>query len=83
MIELGVDTFGDVATGPDGTAVTQAQAVRDVVEQGVLADEVGWTSSASVKSPRRLRGVRARGVLAAVAPVRGASGSASRHGAQN
>ena len=41
MIELGVDTFGDVATGPDGTSVTQAQAVRDVVEQGVLADEVG------------------------------------------
>jgi probable LLM family oxidoreductase len=33
---LGLDTFGDV---PDGTS--QAQVLRDVVEQAVLADEVG------------------------------------------
>lgn len=41
MIELGVDTFGDVSTGPDGERLPQHQVVRDVVAQGVLADEVG------------------------------------------
>lgn len=40
-IELGVDTFGDVTVGEDGLALTQAQVLRDVVEEGVLADEVG------------------------------------------
>jgi probable LLM family oxidoreductase len=40
-VELGLDTFGDVTAGPDGTPVPYAQVIRDVVEQGVLADEVG------------------------------------------
>jgi len=40
-IELGVDTFGDVTVGADGKLQTQAQTLRDVVEQGVLADQVG------------------------------------------
>jgi probable LLM family oxidoreductase len=35
-IELGLDTFGDVTTG-----VTQAQVIRNLVEQAVLADELG------------------------------------------
>ena len=39
-IELGVDTFGDVTATADGT-LTQAQTLRHVVEQGVLADRVG------------------------------------------
>ena len=37
MLELGLDTFGDVAHGE----VTQAQALRNLVEQGVLADSLG------------------------------------------
>jgi len=41
MIELGVDTFGDVPVGEAGGPVTQAQALRNVVAEGVLADEVG------------------------------------------
>jgi probable LLM family oxidoreductase len=40
-IELGVDTFGDVTVDDAGTPVGHPQTVRDVVEQGVLADELG------------------------------------------
>src|SRR3954454_13297160 len=40
-IELGLDTFGDVTTGSDGKNLHQAQVLRNVVEQGVLADQVG------------------------------------------
>ena len=40
-IELGVDTFGDVTVGADGTLLTQAQTLRNVIEQGALADQVG------------------------------------------
>ena len=41
MIELGLDTFGDVVVDSDGRPVTQAQALRNVVDEGVLADQVG------------------------------------------
>jgi probable LLM family oxidoreductase len=40
-VELGLDTFGDVTVTPDGAPVSHAQVVRDVVAEGVLADEVG------------------------------------------
>jgi probable LLM family oxidoreductase len=40
-VELGLDTFGDVTVDEDGRARTHAQVIRDVVAQGVLADEVG------------------------------------------
>src|SRR5689334_19188983 len=41
MIELGLDTFGDVVFGNDDHHVTQAQALRNVVAEAVLADELG------------------------------------------
>jgi probable LLM family oxidoreductase len=41
MIELGLDTFGDVVFDIDGRPVTQAQALRNVVAEGVLADQIG------------------------------------------
>lgn len=41
IIELGVDTFGDITRKPDGTLVSPAQGIRDVVEEGVLSDQVG------------------------------------------
>jgi len=41
VLELGLNTFGDVTVGPDGVAVPQPQVIRDVVEEGVLADQVG------------------------------------------
>src|SRR6185437_13853671 len=39
--EFGLDTFGDVTIGPDGKALTHAQVIRDVVDEGALADELG------------------------------------------
>ncbi len=40
-LELGLDTFGDVTRGPDGARLSQAQVLRNIVEEAVLADEVG------------------------------------------
>jgi len=40
-IAFGLDTFGDVTEGPDGRRQHPARVIRDVVEQGVLADQVG------------------------------------------
>jgi probable LLM family oxidoreductase len=42
-IELGLDTFGDVTADANGQPLPQAQVLRDVVEQAVLADQVGLT----------------------------------------
>jgi probable LLM family oxidoreductase len=41
QLELGLDTFGDVTEGPDGKLLPQAQVLRNVVEEAVLADAVG------------------------------------------
>ena len=43
-VELGIDTFGDVTWDDDDRPVSHAQTVRNVVEQGVLADQVGLHS---------------------------------------
>ena len=40
-IELGLDTFGDVTVDAEGKLLHQAQVLRNVVEEGVLADQVG------------------------------------------
>lgn len=40
-LELGLDTFGDVTDGPDGKPLAHAQVVRNLVAEGVLADQVG------------------------------------------
>jgi len=40
-IELGLDTFGDVTDGADGKPLPAAQVIRNLVEEAVLADEVG------------------------------------------
>jgi probable LLM family oxidoreductase len=40
-VQLGLDTFGDVTVDLDGRRVASSQVVRDVVEQAVLADQVG------------------------------------------
>ena len=38
---FGLDTFGDVTTGADGSLLPQAQVLRHVVEEAILADELG------------------------------------------
>ena len=40
-VELGLDTFGDVTVDGDGQPVPQAQVIRDVVRQAILADDLG------------------------------------------
>jgi len=40
-LELGIDTFGDVTYDADGAPLPQAQVLRNVVAEGVLADRVG------------------------------------------
>lgn len=40
-IEFGLDTFGDITVGDDGTPLTAAQTIRNIVEQAALADQVG------------------------------------------
>ncbi len=40
-LELGLDTFGDVTSDADGTPLSYGQVIRNVVEEGVLADRVG------------------------------------------
>src|SRR5271156_2351036 len=39
--EFGLDTFGDITTGPNGQPLTHAQAIRNVIEEAVLADSLG------------------------------------------
>lgn len=40
-LQFGLDTFGDVTVDGAGKPLTQAQVIRDVVAQGVLADSLG------------------------------------------
>src|SRR5271163_2162557 len=41
LLELGLDTFGDVTETVDGETVSYAQVIREVIEEAVLADELG------------------------------------------
>jgi probable LLM family oxidoreductase len=40
-VELGLDTFGDITDGLDGKPLHAAQVIRNLIEEGVLADQVG------------------------------------------
>lgn len=39
-LEFGLDTFGDVTAGQDGKSLPQAQVLRNVIAEAVLADQV-------------------------------------------
>ena len=41
MVELGIDTFGDISLAADGTLKRPDQVLRDVVEEAVVADQAG------------------------------------------
>ena len=41
VLELGLDTFGDVTANRDGTPKDMASVIREVVAEAILADEVG------------------------------------------
>lgn len=40
-VELGLDTFGDVTADENGALLPHAQVIRNVMAEGVLADQVG------------------------------------------
>lgn len=40
-LELGLDTFGDVTHDADGVALPYDQVIRNIVDQAVLADQLG------------------------------------------
>lgn len=40
-IEFGLDTFGDVPQRDDGTLTTHPEAIRQVLDEAILADELG------------------------------------------
>ncbi|AYG60041.1 LLM class flavin-dependent oxidoreductase [Rhizobium jaguaris] len=41
IIEFGLDTFGDVTHDENGKPESHAQVIRNVIEEGVLADQLG------------------------------------------
>jgi probable LLM family oxidoreductase len=41
QVELGLDTFGDITVADDGRLKSDAQVLRDVVAEAVLADQTG------------------------------------------
>ncbi|MBW7920900.1 MAG: LLM class flavin-dependent oxidoreductase [Rubellimicrobium sp.] len=40
-LEFALDTFGDVTRRPDGSLTPQDQVIREVIDEAVLADQVG------------------------------------------
>ncbi|MFZ5717448.1 MAG: LLM class flavin-dependent oxidoreductase, partial [Bradyrhizobium sp.] len=40
-LQFGLDSFGDVTKDASGTLLPHAQVIRNVVEEAVLADELG------------------------------------------
>ena len=44
QVHFGLDTFGDVSLDDDGNAKSQAQVLRDLVDQGIAADRAGIDS---------------------------------------
>lgn len=40
-LDFGLDTFGDITVGANGSPLSPAQVLRDVIEEAALADELG------------------------------------------
>lgn len=40
-VEFGIDTFGDVTVGLDGKTLHEAEVVRNLLDEAILADETG------------------------------------------
>jgi probable LLM family oxidoreductase len=65
---FGIDTFGDVTTGRDGQPLSQAEVLRDVVEEAVIAEQSGLDAFGVGEHHRRDFAVSApEVVLAAIA----------------
>jgi alkanesulfonate monooxygenase SsuD/methylene tetrahydromethanopterin reductase-like flavin-dependent oxidoreductase (luciferase family) len=40
-ITFGLDTFGDMQVGEDGSPISAAQTIRNLVDEAIFADEIG------------------------------------------
>lgn len=69
-IELGLDTFGDVTLDENGGLLPQPRVIRNVIEEAVLADEVGVDAIGLGEHHRDDFAISAPDVvLAAIAPL--------------
>jgi probable LLM family oxidoreductase len=68
--ELGLDTFGDVTVGEDGTLQSQAQVLREVVDEAVLADDLGLDAFGVGEHHRRDFAISAPEVILAAIAAR-------------
>lgn len=69
-IELGLDTFGDIALGSDGAPLSHAETIRLVVDQAVRADEVGLAFFGVGEHHRREFAVSSPEIVLAAAAAR-------------
>lgn len=69
-IELGLDTFGDVTRDESGRLLSDAQTIRNVVEQAVLADRVGLSFFGVGEHHRREFAVSSPEIVLAAAAAR-------------
>lgn len=69
-LQLGLDTFGDVTHGADGELLSDAQTIRNVVDQAVLADEVGLSFFGVGEHHRREFAVSSPEIVLAAAAAR-------------
>src|SRR4249920_3275432 len=68
QFQFGLDTFGDVTVGTGGTEQPHARVLRDVVEEAVLADDLGLDAFGVGEHHRRDFAISApEVVLAAIA----------------
>src|SRR5215203_6646330 len=68
--EIGLDTFGDVTLGEDGTPQPQARVLRDVIAEAVLADQLGLDAFGVGEHHRRDFAVSAPEVILAAIAAR-------------
>ena len=69
-MELGLDTFGDVTRDASGALTSHAQVLRDVIDEAVLADQVGLDAFGVGEHHRRDFAVSAPEVILAAIATR-------------
>jgi probable LLM family oxidoreductase len=69
-LELGLDTFGDVTRDGDGRLLSDAETIRNTVEQAVLADQVGLSFFGVGEHHRREFAVSSPEIVLAAAAAR-------------
>jgi len=69
-IDLGLDTFGDVTLDASGERVSDADTIRNVVDQAVLADQVGLSFFGVGEHHRREFAISSPEIVLAAAAAR-------------